>query len=40
MTKRNDGDATLGWIGGPQPLVGVLQVVVGLERARHGHLNR
>ena len=40
MAERDDGDAALGRIGGLQPLVGVFEIVVGFERARHAHLNR
>ena len=40
MAERNDRDPTLAGIGGLQTLVGVLEVVVGFERARHGYLNR
>ena len=40
MAERDDGDAALGGIGGLEPLVGVFEIVVGFERARHDHLNR
>ena len=40
MAERDDRDPALGGIGGLQTLVGVLEIVVGFERARHDHLNR
>jgi hypothetical protein len=40
MAKRNDRDTALARIGSPEPLVGVLEIVVGFERARHDYLSR
>ena len=40
MTERDDRDATLARIGGPEALVGVFEIVVGFERARHDYLKR
>ena len=40
VTERDDGDTALGGIGGLKPLIGVFEIVIGFERARHDHLNR
>jgi hypothetical protein len=40
MAERDDGNAALAGIGGLKPLVGVFEIVVGFERARHDHLKR
>jgi hypothetical protein len=40
MAKRNDRDAALSRIGSPEPLIGVLEIVVGFEWARHDYLRR
>jgi hypothetical protein len=33
MTERDDRDATLAWVGSPEALVGVLEIVIGFKRA-------
>jgi hypothetical protein len=40
MAERNDRHATLSGVGGLKALVGVLEVVIGFEWARHGYLNK
>ena len=40
MAERDDRDTALARIGGLQPLVDVIEIVVGFERARHDYLNR
>lgn len=40
MAERDDGDATFGRIGRLKAFIGVLEIVVGFERARHGYLRR
>src|SRR3954451_24554700 len=40
MAERDDRDAALPWIGALEPLVGIFEIVVGFERARHDYLRR
>ena len=40
MAERDDRDPSLAGIGGLKTLVGVIEIVVGFERARHDYLRR